>query len=172
MEFTIPAVKIACKGEVLEAGIEKFTAAQLDEDSHIEEGYLSPISQAVGQPMRIFRRRDLHVGRDRRYLQNSPATFMMVDADPASGTFGWAPMDWQDNNGSVLVARNDMKPLEPRDVAAMAHFCQHTMSDPFQDCLFEGTITKGQLAAKMTPAAYNTYKAAYAYRPDHPEYFE
>ena len=149
-----------------------FTACQLSKDMDIDDGWLSPVSQAVGRSMRVFRPKGSTIfGKDRFYLHNRPATSMMRTADPASPWFRFAPMDWQDNTGTILVARRDRQPLEPHDEAAMADFCTNHMGQNFQD-VAEGIIPKEETMAKMSPAAYNVYKAAYVYRPDHPEDFE
>jgi hypothetical protein len=63
--------------------------------------------------------------------QNQSATFLHIGCDPDitetmeyPGSWGFAPMKWQNDVGSVIIARQDKKPLLPEHAEALADFCQ------------------------------------------------
>ncbi|KAH6701382.1 hypothetical protein BKA61DRAFT_620634 [Leptodontidium sp. MPI-SDFR-AT-0119] len=55
---------------------------------------------------------------NRSDLQNRVATWLNID--PHSG---FAPAVWQDNVGTVIVARKDRKPLLPQHLWSMFDYC-------------------------------------------------
>lgn len=66
-------------------------------------------------------------------LGNQYATFLHLCCDPKvdfnpmtrSLGWGWAPRQWQNDVGSVLVVRQDMKPLFPLQVEALCTYCRY-----------------------------------------------
>lgn len=66
-------------------------------------------------------------------LGNQYATFLHLCCDPDSGLetspgslgWAWAPQQWQHNVGSVLVVRQDMKPLFPVQMEALCKYCRY-----------------------------------------------
>jgi hypothetical protein len=51
-------------------------------------------------------------------LQNHVATWLNIEPES-----GFAPMIWQDNVGTVIVARKDRKPLLPQHLEGVFDYC-------------------------------------------------
>jgi len=86
-------------------------------------GYLSPISQLIGQPILVYR----HLQDDplgylshplREHLDNQSVTYLMIDPES-----GFAPARWQCGVGQVTVARQDKTPLAKLDLEKIWMFC-------------------------------------------------
>jgi hypothetical protein len=60
------------------------------------------------------------------------ATFLMMNIDPASQDWAWAPTYWQTRVGSVLVLREDEQDLNLQDLALMACFAQCNLQDKLE----------------------------------------
>lgn len=66
-------------------------------------------------------------------FDNLDATLLHLCCDPKAQTdlrtrklgWGWASMQWQNEVGSVIVVRQDKKPLFPLHVEALCKFCRH-----------------------------------------------
>lgn len=64
--------------------------------------------------------------------QNQEATFLHLSLDPKgrldlekrTASWGWAPMHWQCDVGSVLVVRQDKKRLTPMHMEALCGYCR------------------------------------------------
>ncbi|KAF2111354.1 hypothetical protein BDV96DRAFT_499663 [Lophiotrema nucula] len=94
---------------------------------------------------------------------NQDATFLHLGVDPkredfmnGGYSFGFAPMGWQDDVGTVIVARKDKKPLLPEHVAALTKYCREGLEDYFQECA-EGNMTKERVLKEITKAKFETY---------------
>ncbi|KAI1105466.1 hypothetical protein F4804DRAFT_304024 [Jackrogersella minutella] len=78
-------------------------------------------------------------------FNNQYATFLHLCCDPQAdfnlqaGTmgWGWAPMKWQNGVGSVIVVRQDKKPLLPLHAEALCRYCRHEASPLFAHSLGE-----------------------------------
>ncbi|EOD51178.1 putative zinc finger mynd-type protein [Neofusicoccum parvum UCRNP2] len=73
---------------------------------------------------------------------NQAATFLHLTAtkaakDDPKSTWGWAPMRWQSKVGSVLVVRQDRKPLLPLHAEALSKYCQFHASRLFAHSMGE-----------------------------------
>jgi hypothetical protein len=67
------------------------------------------------------------VAPDRAYLDNQIATYLNIDAET-----GFAAMRWQSHVGTVIVARQDKKPLLVHHLEGVWMFCDHIL-DLFGD---------------------------------------
>ena len=72
--------------------------------------------------------------------QNQPITFMHLSLDPSvkkmaknTAPFGFAPLLFQSNVGSQLVASTAKDPLFTEQVHAFCDFCQHHLAEYFEE---------------------------------------
>lgn len=47
------------------------------------------------------------------------------NVEKVTASWGWVPMKWQNNLGSMIVVRQDKKPLTVLDVEALCKYCFH-----------------------------------------------
>ncbi|KAK8241435.1 hypothetical protein IWZ00DRAFT_70361 [Phyllosticta capitalensis] len=72
------------------------------------------------------------------YENNQEATFLHLNCKDRPGDFmgwGWVPMDWQSGSGSVLVVRQDKKPLHPWHLEALSEYCVDQVQPIFEAAL-------------------------------------
>lgn len=87
---------------------------------------------------------------------NPDATFLHLCCDPRAdfdsrtGTlgWGWASQQWQNDVGSVIVVRQDKKPLFPLHVEALCKYCRHEVS-PLFEYASETSMEKDAVLAKI-----------------------
>ncbi|KAG8995485.1 hypothetical protein FRB94_009134 [Tulasnella sp. JGI-2019a] len=115
---------------------------------------ISPLSRLAGVPIIIWRLRTddpmSHLqSRIRATLDNQSVTFLMVD--PYTG---WAPAEWQQGIGPVIIARVDKKPLTISALELVWMFCDHVSEVANED---------GRAAAKRyhSPAAFQKWCVRY-----------
>jgi hypothetical protein len=95
---------------------------------------------------------------DRASHDNQSATFLNVDADANSPGFGWAPPKWQSYVGSVLVVRQDGKPINAKQGFAIAEFCQHYLQPKFEYAIEKDARAKTTLVQDyICQAAFEKY---------------
>ncbi|KAI1293279.1 hypothetical protein F5Y03DRAFT_333088 [Xylaria venustula] len=131
----IPGVRINCRGdqEVLkkppfqEVKLTPWDPIFTDHDtSDIAERIGLPIFTKSCPPAHSWQNTD-----DSKMYENMSATYLHLCCDPeakpdiAQGIPGWgsAPMKWQNRVGSVIVVRQDQKPLSPWHVEALCRYC-------------------------------------------------
>ncbi|GFR39994.1 hypothetical protein Agub_g528 [Astrephomene gubernaculifera] len=129
-----------------------FTATTVPPDHRVfTQGALSPIAMLVGLPLRIWRldpRPSLSIPRIPE-MDNQRVTYLMID--PFSG---FAPPEWQQGIGSVILARQDRKPLPPGHVEAFWMFIDRLL----------GLFSEGdpvEPAEEMTPARWREFYEQY-----------
>jgi MYND finger len=83
-------------------------------------------------------------------------TFLFLDANPKSTSWGWAPFKWQENFGTVIVVREDRKKITPRQVEALCCYCHYKMQPLFQDSYGGGLVerTKAEVLSHLTKAKF------------------
>ncbi|CAG8951663.1 hypothetical protein HYFRA_00005463 [Hymenoscyphus fraxineus] len=65
---------------------------------------------------------------------NQPAVFLNRAANPSNDDFGWADMaEWDVIVGTVLVVRQDKKPITPQQVEAFCLFCCEYWGDHIEE---------------------------------------
>lgn len=141
----VKGVKICCHGDRKLFGLKPYTAAEVPDEHQI---YLSTevnqISALLGFPLLTRQCPPHQAWKDDETMfpdphENVPATFLHMDAlDPKSPSFGWAPMKWQSNVGTVLVVREDGKDLTPNQMEAICEYCQGTLQSLFEKALATG----------------------------------
>lgn len=137
---SVQGVRINCAGDQEVFHRPKFEAVKIAGSDPIFSTHreTSDIAQQIGLP--IFTRRLQHnplwtvKGGS---TNNQAATFLHLCCDPnaepsiATGILGWAwaPHQWQEGVGSVLVVRQDKKPILPLHVEALSTYCQYEARD-------------------------------------------
>lgn len=139
---TIRGGKIFCNGEGKLHGRNQFARFDFTpgKRASLGKGYVSPISKRLGMPLILWQ------DPGARYTAGplgswdcTFATFLVLNIDPASQDWAWAPAYWQTRVGSVLVLREDGKDLDLEDLAMMAYFCQCTMQDRLESAMENGS---------------------------------
>jgi hypothetical protein len=139
----VKGVKINCVGDEKMFNKPHFEAVKIPStDPIFSEHYTSDSAERIGLP--IFTRRclpdpkwaddpDNKIFERQIPFNNQDATFLHLccdpraDWDPRTGTlgWGWAPQPWQKGAGSVVVVRQDKKPLSPLHVEALCNYCRY-----------------------------------------------
>ncbi|KAH8811334.1 hypothetical protein F5884DRAFT_781817 [Xylogone sp. PMI_703] len=142
----VKGVKINCHGDQKLHNKPHFEAVDVSSTDPIFFSHdTSDIAKRIGLP--IFTR---HCPSDPRWANNrdkkifgleSPfynpdATYLHLCCDPKAdsdlgrGTlgWGWASMQWQNDVGSIIVVRQDMKPLLPLHMEALCRYCRSDIS--------------------------------------------
>lgn len=163
----VSCVRINCTSDLAVPGKVKFEALKIPHDHPVFNEPITSISKLIGVPIKVRRCPPDRSLRGKSYNRvNQPATFLHLNADPADKGWGWAPPEWQEPPGSVIVAREDRKPLYTQHVDALCHFCQYVMGPIFEDSIGggfhpESPITKGEVLARMTPRAFELFYTGY-----------
>ncbi|KAF1981305.1 hypothetical protein K402DRAFT_342719 [Aulographum hederae CBS 113979] len=139
----IKGVKINCLGDEKVFGKPHFEAVEVPlSDSIFFTHRTSPIAERIGIP--IFTRRcpqdpkwknlkDAKLFGHESPANNQDATFLHTcchpetASDPCVGSMGWnfAPWEWMNAAGTILVVRQDKKPLLPLQMEALAKYCRY-----------------------------------------------
>ncbi|KAI4195631.1 MAG: hypothetical protein LQ350_007102 [Teloschistes chrysophthalmus] len=166
----VDGVRISCDGDMRNFGQNKFEPVSIPESHQIfTSGSISEIADRVNLPLLIYQMKADQQWKDDGFgYTNEDVTFLFSNIDlekdysRKSGElgWGWVPMRWQDDVGSVLVVRRDHAPLHCIDIEVLCAFCRHLLP------LFENTMgagyerwTQDQVMAKITPAEYAVFAA-------------
>ena len=72
-------------------------------------------------------------------------------------------MEWQSWVGSVIVVRQDKKPLLPEHVETLCDFCQSYLQPLFEEAL-EGSLDKKSVLDQITQDGFQKYWEQYSQR--------
>jgi MYND finger len=137
-------VRINCLGDQKVFGVEQYVAVAVPPDHPVFQSTPTGISTHMGLPL-LMRKyppdRAWKGDKDMPY-ENLPATFMNLNADMSSEQWGWAPLHWQNDVGSVIVVRKDGKDLTARQAEAFAYYCQFKLQPVFEDSLGGGYVDR------------------------------
>ena len=136
----VMGVKINCHGDQKTFGAKPFEAIEIPRVhpifDHNEE---SEIAERIGLPILTRKYPPNQAWADEKNWKeslgpycNQPATFLHLSCDKKSSTWGWAPPQWQNRVGSVLVVRKDRKPLLPLHMEAISRYCQFEIAPFFE----------------------------------------
>ncbi|KAK8157676.1 hypothetical protein BKA80DRAFT_194732, partial [Phyllosticta citrichinensis] len=126
-------VRINCLGDVEVCKRPKFERVEVPFSDPVFVGkrWTSEIGDLIGVP--VYTRKYAHDAAWKggssdgfAYENNQEATFLHLNCKDKPGQilgWGWAPMDWQQGSGSVLVVRQDKKPLHPWHAEALSEYC-------------------------------------------------
>ncbi|KAL8686703.1 MAG: hypothetical protein Q9218_006923 [Villophora microphyllina] len=105
-------------------------------------------------------------------LENQDVAFLFRGVRPGQNPtqaglqgWGWAPMCWRDEIGSVRVTRRGHTPLQCMDVEIMCVFCRY-FGPSFENSMAGGCeeMTKDEALAKITPTEYAAFAQRYKER--------
>ncbi|KAG7007792.1 hypothetical protein G7Y79_00008g024300 [Physcia stellaris] len=157
--FCVEGVKISCVGDKVIHGDQRFSALRVPMDHPMFRNETSiPISRLLEMPLLAHQLRpettwkndgDFERFQGRWPYDNEAATFLHMDSNPDSDGWGWAPMRWQSRVGSVLVVRQDLKPLVPEHIDVLCDYCQSTLQPIFEASL-EGSRSKEDVVNFIT----------------------
>ena len=154
-------VKIHCTGDQETFGTGVYSAVEVPKDHLIFYGPIAPISQLVGMPIHTRKYPPDKLWKDGLFnpTENVPATFLHLVADPSDNWWGWAPMSWQNDVGSVLVVRSDGQDVTTRQVEALSRFCQFKMRPLFENALGGGLVemTREEVIGYLKPSVFEEY---------------
>lgn len=152
---TVKAVRINCLGDQKMCNKSAFESVEvLSTDPIFNNHDTSGIASRIGLPILTHRlppsptwanNKDNKIFNHSSPFNNQDATFLHQCCDPnatfnlEAGTLGWgfASTQWQNSVGSVLVVRQDMKPLHPLHVEALCKYCGDDVLPLFSHSLGE-----------------------------------
>jgi hypothetical protein len=162
----VQGVRINCRGDQDVSGVEKYTAVDVPFDHPVFVHPKQPeISRLLGLPV-LLRKYPPHRSwkEEPRQHVTQAVTFLNMDADPKSQSWGWAPMEWKTEVGSVILVRADGKAITPKHVDALCHYCQFKLQPVFEDSLGAGFVERtredvlGFMTRKKFEAFFMEYK--------------
>lgn len=155
-------VRISCEADRAVLGADKYISVGVAE-SHTIFAYpdMIAISKLIELPILLRKCAADEAWKDdpKASYSNQAATFFKLDLDPKSKFFGWAPLQWQDQVGSVLAMRADRKTLCPHHMEALCYFCQFKMQPLIEDSIGLGTVerTREFILGQMTKAKFEKF---------------
>ena len=161
----VRGVKINCQGDQRTFGSAVFSAVDVPAGHPVFYNPIAQISKRVGMPVHTWKYPADRLWKnhhDDHSYENVPGTFLHQNADDVSSeSWGWAPMQWQNNVGTVLVVRGDGQDVTTRQVEALCHFCQFKMQPLFENAMGDGEVqmTRDEVLGFLTPKAFGEYVA-------------
>ncbi|KAL7894328.1 hypothetical protein HDV64DRAFT_127229 [Trichoderma sp. TUCIM 5745] len=152
---TIMAVRINCLGDQKMCNRPAFESVEIFPTDPVFNNHdTSDIANRIGFPILTRRlppnptwanNKDNAIFNHSSPYNNQDATFLHLCCDPSppsnptTGSLGWgfASMQWQNNVGSVLVLRQDKKPLHPLHVEALCKYCRYDILPLFSHSMGE-----------------------------------
>lgn len=164
-------VRINCRSDQDIGARPKFEPIKLPINHPVFRAPVSSISKRIELPIRISRclpgETSLkNTNREEYNASNQAATFLQLVADPNSSQWGWAPFEWQSPAGSVIVVREDRKPILPQHIEALCHFCQYVLQPLFEDSMGSGMhpespMKKSEVLQMMTRRRFENFYIGY-----------
>lgn len=166
----VAAVRINCDGDIKIDKRPRYEACKIPFTHPIFEQAATDISKRIDLPISVRRipgSANMWAKRNDHSLPsfpwcNQPAKLLHIGCQPEREnnfpTYAWvlAPMLWQENAGSVVVVRQDKKPLLSDQVAALARFCQYHLSPTFQ-LRWESSYGKEYVLNEITKEKFKVY---------------
>lgn len=157
----VNGVNFHCYGEVWSTKLPLVQAVKVSRGHAIfaPNAEISPFSRLIGMPLAVWKYPKKHYPGNRSNCHsNVGTTFMMLNCDPASDRFGWAPPHWQAAQvPSVLVVRTDGASLAPKDVEWFGDFCSERLQPVFEAAT-EGRMTRQDALNSITPDRWSQYR--------------
>jgi hypothetical protein len=172
----VKGVKISCEADQKVFGAEKYVSVEVPREHPIFTQATPPcgISELVQLPVLVRKYpADKAWAKDESIsgtgYNNQAATFLNLSTDTNSRLlmeWGWAPVEWQNKVGSVLVVRADGKDLSPHHCEVLCTFCQFEMQPLFEDSMGSGMdpenpMSKDAVLQKMTKENFDRYFTQY-----------
>ncbi len=168
----VDGVQISCQGDMDTFGKQKYSSVAIQtQHSVFTIGAISAIAKRIGVPLLIIQAPADQNWRDDVFAYtNQEATFLFLDIGLNAGFqgagdlgWGWAPMQWQGEVGSVIVVRADRVPLTPPEVEVICAYCRHGAQPLTENAIGSGLeyMTKDEVLAKINPAAFAAFRHDY-----------
>ncbi|CAM6113753.1 unnamed protein product [Calypogeia fissa] len=162
----VKGVQITCKADQELLGAKKYIQATLEDPRdvfRVEEPI--PISRLIELPIlvRIYPSHKIWKNRPDADYTNLPASWLHLDLNPKSDSFGFFPFEWDERVGTVIAVRVDRKVLFPHHMEALSHFCQFTLKPLIGDSTGVGLVerTKDEVMGEMTKEKFKEFFSAY-----------
>lgn len=154
-------VRINCQGEQEVYKREKFEAVKVPRSDPVFGVPVTSISKLISLPIKVIRC-STYKSMEGYNSTNPEATFLHMNANPRDESWGWAPMEWQDPAGNVVVVREDGKPLLPQHAQALCHFCLSYLQPLFDDSLEQGSArARAKVMEKITRTEFEGFYLGY-----------
>lgn len=144
----VQGVRINCFGDQNDFGGKKYIGIAVPGDHPVFSSTPTGISTHMGLPLLIRKYPLNQAWKDKLQdmsvypYDNQAATFMNLNADMNSEQWAWAPPQWRNDVGSVIVVRQDGKDLTPQQAEALAHYCQFKLQPVFEDSIAAGYVER------------------------------
>ncbi len=178
-DVKIKGVRINCLGDQIKLHKPHFEAIEVSSNDLIFTDHdTSDITNRIGLPIFTLRLppdsrwahdEDNKIFKHKSPFNNQDATFLhlccdpIAEFDPRSGVMGWgfASMQWQNSVGSVLVVRQDKKPLSLLHMEALCNYCRYEASPIIAhsngECYPEKPISKDAVLAIICRPMFVVY---------------
>jgi hypothetical protein len=159
---SLRGVRINCLGDT-KAGRGLFEAVEVAVDRMKDRLTVPSLPARLGMPLELKKitppkewQFDSHI------LQNPTVTFLHLDDNSNSSRWGWAPFEWDEMVGSVVLVRPDGKDLLPQHVEALCHYCRYFLQPVFEDSMGSGMdpesfISKEEVLYQMSPKSFELF---------------
>ncbi|KAJ5713971.1 uncharacterized protein N7483_011152 [Penicillium malachiteum] len=157
---SIRGVKICCQGEPGLHGTDWLISVDFDRSS-LRPGEISPISERLGMPIRLWK------GPDHEFFANPPgwenncyadsnanAAALMMEMDLRSSNWGWAPFYWTSEIDNVYAVREDGFDLDIGVVEMMCYFARSEI----MEIMLENAVCSPDLQDKQKVLDYITWE--------------
>ena len=157
----VRGVKIHCEGDQGEYGFAEFAAVDVPAGHPVFSKAIVPISRLIGMPLHTWQYPPDEVWRNKPNAHtNVPATVLHRNTGLGSDvSWGSIPMRWQNDVGSVLVARSDSQDLSVQRMEALCHFCQFKMQPLFENAQGIGLMqmSRPEVMGHLTTKGFAEY---------------
>jgi len=165
----VSGVRINCRGD-RKGGRAQFEPIEVPISHPVWSAPIPSISKLVRLPIKVRRIASEIVppAKSKRRKKpaldetNQAAMFLHMNANPNATDWGWAPLEWREPAGSVVVVHAERKEISPERVEALCHFCQYVMRPVFEDSLGAGMhpenpIPKSDVLRRLTPREFGLF---------------
>lgn len=164
----VRGVRVCCYGEIKLHGSEPFVPINVPKSHPLRKtGDVSPISRALGMPLRMWKDPGVEKWIDppgwdesTGASSNQNAAFLMMSIDLHEEGWGWAPFYWQNENGNVTAAREDGGDLDHEDLRLMCYFVREKLQPMMEDAMGVGDVprTKEEVVNFITRQNMERYR--------------
>jgi hypothetical protein len=142
----VKGVMIRCEGDIgLQIGKsgkwERYSEVDVTMDHAVWKECPTEASKVMGLPILVHKLPPNPAWDKNNHTRfdNQPATFLNLTVDPKEETmWGFAPLEWQREVGSVLLVRKDAKDISREQAWALAEYMQFRVSDSFEAAMESG----------------------------------
>ncbi|KAL2609365.1 hypothetical protein R1flu_027938 [Riccia fluitans] len=159
---TVKGVRVNCLGDI-NSGRPKFEAVELAINRRKGGVTSPPLPARLGIPLELQKVTPPNEWKhDSTMLQNPVITFLHLESNLTSTSWGWAPEEWDEMVGSVVLARTDGKDLLPQHAEAVCHYCYHFLQPVFEDSMGAGMdpevkVSKEEVLYRLSPKSFELF---------------